>query len=110
MRVDQRAFELGQFEEANDLKTAQEERQRAIRRAREEGKLAPHQPRWFMAETEGDTGERVWSPFRTEENGVEYWAEREKAYLQGGNVRWRGVDDIFIEEPLFIRELMERAY
>jgi hypothetical protein len=41
---------------------------------------------------------------------VEYWAEREKAYLQGGNVRWRGVDDIFIEEPLFIRELMERAY
>ncbi|KAJ2924326.1 hypothetical protein H1R20_g12752, partial [Candolleomyces eurysporus] len=110
LRVDQRAFELGQFEEANGLKIAQEERQRAIRRAREEGKMAPHQPRWFMAETEVDTGDRVWSPLRTQDNGVEYWAEREKAYLQGGNVPWKGVDNIFIEEPAFIRELMERSY
>ncbi|RXW22360.1 hypothetical protein EST38_g3497 [Candolleomyces aberdarensis] len=110
LRVDQRAFELGQFEEANGLKIAQEERQRAIRKAREEGKMAPHQPRWFMAETEVDTGDRVWSPLRAPDNGVEYWAEREKAYLQGGNVPWKNVDNIFIEEPAFIRELMERSY
>lgn len=92
------------------MKTAQEEKQRAIRRAREEGRLPPHQPRWFMAETEGDTGERVWSPLRTEKNGVEYWEEREKAYQKGGNVWWEGVDNIFIDEPEFITELMERSY
>ncbi|KAF5319842.1 hypothetical protein D9611_012886 [Ephemerocybe angulata] len=109
LRVDQRAFELGLYELANDLKTAQEEKQRSIRKAREEGKLPPHKPRWFMAETDGDTGERVWTPLRAADNSVEYWVEREEAYVKGGNVPWKNVDDIFVEEPAVVKELMVKS-
>ncbi|KAI9062281.1 hypothetical protein FKP32DRAFT_1629749 [Trametes sanguinea] len=38
LRPDQRAFELGKYERANELKNKQEEFQRATRRAREEGR------------------------------------------------------------------------
>ncbi|KAG1741680.1 Oxysterol-binding protein-domain-containing protein [Suillus lakei] len=64
LRPDQRAFEMGKYEYANGLKMKQEERQRATRRAREEGGTPSHRPRWFRAETDGDTGERVWAPSR----------------------------------------------
>ncbi|KIJ15782.1 hypothetical protein PAXINDRAFT_114163 [Paxillus involutus ATCC 200175] len=64
LRPDQRAFEMGKYERANDLKVKQEEKQRATRKAREEGRLPGHQPRWFTAETDGDTGDRVWTPSR----------------------------------------------
>ena len=100
LRPDQRAFEMGKWDLANDLKVAQEEKQRAIRRAREEGKLPPHAPRWFRAETDGDTGERVWVPSKVE-GKLEYWLERERCWREGGRDRtkWKEVDDIFIEEP-----------
>jgi hypothetical protein len=100
LRPDQRAFELGKYELANGLKTAQEEKQRATRRAREEGRLPSHKPRWFTAETDRDTGERVWSPVLAEgTQHLEYWQERERVWKEGGNVPWDGVDHIFIEEP-----------
>lgn len=95
LRPDQRAFEMGQYELANKLKNEQEEKQRSIRKAREEGVLAPHKPRWFTAETDGDTGERVWSPARVN-NTLEYWRERERVWKEGGR-QWKDVDSIFIE-------------
>jgi hypothetical protein len=102
LRPDQRAFEMGKYEIANDLKNAQEERQRATRKARDEGKLSPHKPRWFSAETDGDTGERVWTPSRVD-NVVEYWVEREKVWKRGGKTGWTGVEPIFIEEPDIVK-------
>lgn len=97
LRPDQRAFELGRYEHANTLKTRQEEYQRAIRKAREEGRQPPHRPRWFSAETDGDTGERVWSPLRIGED-VAYWVEREKAYKTNGKNVWPDVGRIFIND------------
>jgi hypothetical protein len=107
LRVDQRAFELGLYELANDLKQRQEEKQRAIRKAREEGKMAPHRPRWFTAETDGDTGERVWTPHRSADGVVEYWVEREDVYAKGGYLPWKDVENIFVPEPEVIKQKME---
>lgn len=76
----------------------QEEKQRATRKAREEGRLHPHRPRWFTAETDGDTGERVWTPVRVD-NLLEYWLERERVWKTGGHAEWNAVDPIFIDEP-----------
>lgn len=95
LRPDQRAFELGRYEHANTLKSRQEDFQRAIRKAREEGRMPSHRPRWFSAETDGDTGERVWSPLHIGDN-VAYWVERERAYKKGGKEAWPDVDRIFI--------------
>ncbi|PFH47691.1 hypothetical protein AMATHDRAFT_67134 [Amanita thiersii Skay4041] len=108
LRPDQRAFEVGKYELANGLKQAQEERQRAVRKAREEGKMPPHRPRWFVAETDGDTGDRVWTPVRVgaEKAGeLEYWVERERVFRSGGKAEWKDVERIFIDEPEEIREL-----
>jgi hypothetical protein len=97
LRPDQRAFERGKYELANGYKNMQEEHQRATRRAREEGKMAPHRPRWFYAETDGDTGDRVWTPVRVGEQ-LEYWSERERVWREGGGtkVEWKDVIPIFI--------------
>ena len=101
MRPDQRAFELGKYERANDLKIKQEERQRATRKARDEGRVPPHRPRWFAATTEPDTGERVWMPSTVGEQ-VEYWIERENVWntKRGGEkaTAWKDVEPIFIED------------
>ncbi|KAJ7617400.1 Oxysterol-binding protein-domain-containing protein [Roridomyces roridus] len=43
LRPDQRAFEMGKYEIANTLKNDQEEKQRAIRKKREQGEMAPAQ-------------------------------------------------------------------
>lgn len=96
LRPDQRAFEMGRYERANELKNEQEEKQRATRKAREEGSMGPHRPRWFSASTDGDTGERVWAPAKVGEN-VEYWVEREKVWKAGGGP-WPGIDHIFVED------------
>lgn len=109
LRPDQRAFELGKYELANQLKQDQEEKQRAIRRAREEGSMPPHRPRWFTAETDGDTGERVWSPSRTPDEKVEYWVERERVWREGGNKPWKDVDPIFIDEPAVVTQLLAQS-
>nr|VWP01850.1 Global transcription regulator sge1 [Ganoderma boninense] len=101
LRPDQRAFELGRYEHANDLKIKQEDFQRTTRRARETGKAPPHRPRWFAATTEPDTGERVWMPAMVGEQ-VEYWVERERAWKvghgEGEGPVWKDVDRIFIED------------
>ncbi|TFK33757.1 Oxysterol-binding protein-domain-containing protein [Crucibulum laeve] len=109
LRPDQRAFEIGKYEEANGLKHDQEEKQREIRKAREQGRLPLHKPRWFRAETDGDTGERVWTPVRINEHELEYWAEREKAWKNGGDKAWTDVQPIFIEEPDFIKEYEDKS-
>jgi hypothetical protein len=88
---------MGKYEFANGLKMQQEERQRATRRAREEGRAPPHRPRWFRAETDGDTGERVWAPSRAGDR-LEYWVEREKVWENGGRQPWKDVEPIFIED------------
>lgn len=96
LRPDQRAFEQGRYDRANELKSMQEEFQRAVRRKREEGTLPEHKPRWFEAKTDGDTGERVWSPLRNGER-LQYWDEREKVFYSSKDI-WPGVERIFIEE------------
>ncbi|EJT99142.1 hypothetical protein DACRYDRAFT_24184 [Dacryopinax primogenitus] len=94
LRPDQRAFEEGRYEEANALKSDQEDFQRATRRARERGELPPHEPRWFTPDIDEDNGERVWRPKRRGSK-VEYWAEREEAGLAGRP--WKDVEQIFID-------------
>ncbi|KZV69891.1 hypothetical protein PENSPDRAFT_608176 [Peniophora sp. CONT] len=100
LRPDQRAFELGKYERANELKVAQEEHQRMIRKKRETGELPPHCPRWFTAETDGDTGERVWTATRTTNGVLEYWNEREKVWKTGGKEPYKDVDPIFVDEEV----------
>ncbi|KAF8521881.1 Oxysterol-binding protein-domain-containing protein [Hysterangium stoloniferum] len=96
LRPDQRAFELGRYDRANELKSQQEDFQRATRKKREEGILPPHRPRWFEAKTDGDTGERVWTPLRNSDR-VQYWEDREKVFYSHGKDAWTGVDKIFID-------------
>ncbi|KAG8956889.1 hypothetical protein FRC03_010734 [Tulasnella sp. 419] len=99
LRPDQRAFENGEYDKANELKLALEEFQRATRRRREAGEVPPHKPRWFMAETDRDTGERVWNPIRTESGDLEYWSERERVWKSSGKDHWKSVDKIFVDVP-----------
>ena len=109
LRVDQRAFELGKYELANELKQLQEDKQRSIRKGREAEELPPHRPRWFVAETEPDTGERVWNPLRVGDHNLEYWVERENVWKAGGveKVKWKDVEGIFIDEPQEVRVMMK---
>ncbi|EKM77467.1 hypothetical protein AGABI1DRAFT_76921 [Agaricus bisporus var. burnettii JB137-S8] len=107
LRPDQRAFEMGKYDLANELKMKQEERQRGTRKEREMGVRGEHRPRWFEARTDGDTGERVWMPkkeVRRREEEVEYWAERERVWREGGFKRWKDVEEIFVEEPEVLRD------
>ena len=96
LRPDQRAFELGRYERANELKQEQEEFQRATRRAREEGRIPPHRPRWFEARTEPETGERMWEPLRGPNGELAYWQEREAVWRE--RRPWKDVERIFIDD------------
>ena len=55
-------------------------------------------------EMEPDTG---WSPVRVGDHKLGYWMEREKVWMEGGGkkMKWKDVDDIFVDGP---RELWER--
>ncbi|KAG9093089.1 hypothetical protein FS749_015118 [Ceratobasidium sp. UAMH 11750] len=99
VRPDQRAFEMGRYERANELKSMQEDFQRATRRRRELGEVPPHKPRWFSEAVDEDSGERVWAPAKRDDR-IEYWAERERVFKLGGkdHARWDAVDEIFIKE------------
>lgn len=101
LRPDQRNFELGEYENANVLKSKQEDKQRMTRKLREEGRIPPHRPRWFMAETEPDTRERYWAPSKVGEE-LEYWLERERVWKAKTNgdegTAWKGVEGIFIDD------------
>ncbi|KAI5119210.1 hypothetical protein M0805_007721 [Coniferiporia weirii] len=96
LRPDQRAFELGKYERANVLKSKQEDFQRDTRRAREEGRMAPHRPRWFEAKIEPETGERVWEPVRSKSGELAYWKEREGVWREGKS--WDDIETIFIDD------------
>ncbi|KAF5391163.1 hypothetical protein D9757_003103 [Collybiopsis confluens] len=106
LRPDQRAFELGFYDLANELKGKQEDKQRTTRKKREMGELPQHRPRWFSAETDGDTGERLWTPVKGEDGTLAYWEERERVWQKistTANGTWKDVDHIFIEEPSAIQ-------
>ncbi|WRT70348.1 uncharacterized protein IL334_007346 [Kwoniella shivajii] len=93
LRTDQRAFENAEYDRAQELKTLNEEKQRQTRKLRSEGKLPPHEPRWFSSFTDPDSGERLWLPRRAEDGEVKFWHEREKA-----NWDQVGVEHIFAED------------
>ena len=85
-----------QYDRANDLKNAQEAKQRETRKKREQGALPPHEPRWFTRSTDPDTKDQVWEPRRSAKGEIEYWAERSRAGKEGGG--WKGVQCIFVDE------------
>jgi oxysterol-binding protein 1 len=94
-----------QYDRANELKQAQEAKQRETRRKRELGQLPPHAPRWFARALDKDTGEQYWEPSRAapsekDADGVgghvEYWEERSRVAREGG--KWSGVEEIFVKE------------
>lgn len=97
LRPDQRAFEIGLYDLANDLKIRNEEKQRHTRKLREIGKIDKHKPRWFIPTTDKDTGERVWQPTRSDDGVIEYWNEREcvgNSKLNGKQRDFKNVDDV----------------
>ncbi|CAD6572572.1 MAG: hypothetical protein TREMPRED_000577 [Tremellales sp. Tagirdzhanova-0007] len=94
LRTDQRAFENAEYDRAQELKSLNEDLQRNTRKARAEGRLPPHEARWFSETTDPDSHERLWEPRRAENGEVLFWVEREKAGREGV---WQGVDHIFVE-------------
>eukprot|EP00158_Paraphelidium_tribonemae_P008019 Partr_v1_DN28436_c0_g1_i2_m41728 putative Oxysterol-binding protein len=59
LRPDQRAMEMGKFEQADDEKSRLEEKQRVSRHERHE-KGIEWSPMWFRREVEKDTGDEHW--------------------------------------------------
>ncbi|WWD19523.1 hypothetical protein CI109_103984 [Kwoniella shandongensis] len=93
LRTDQRAFENAEYDRAQGLKTLNEEKQRNTRKARAEGRLPPHEPRWFEESVDPDSGERLWEPKRSTDGEVKFWKEREKSDWESV-----GVEHIFAED------------
>lgn len=75
------------------LKTLNEEKQRNTRKLRAEGKLPPHEPRWFNATVDDDTRERLWEPKRAENGEVAFWSVREKKNWDAA-----GIEHIFASD------------
>ncbi|KAJ1723212.1 hypothetical protein LPJ53_002424 [Coemansia erecta] len=94
-RPDQRAMETGEYGAADAEKSRLENKQRATRRRREQGELPQWKPRWFVKDTDADSGESYWR-FTDE-----YWAERENAARRVRDdgtapaAAWTSVEDIF---------------
>ncbi len=86
LRPDQRAHERGDLDEAEELKTRLEEKQR-VRRKENEESGENHKPRWFVKVDGGDDGEEVWKLKFGKEG---YWEERSKG-------AWTGVDDRILD-------------
>ncbi|KAE8539551.1 hypothetical protein D1P53_004653 [Cryptococcus gattii VGV] len=93
LRTDQRAFENAEYDRAQGLKTLNEEKQRHTRKLRAEGKLPPHEPKWFSATVDDDTRERLWEPKRAENGEVAFWSIREKKDWDAA-----GVEHIFAND------------
>ena len=95
LRPDQRAYEAGDVDKAEDLKVKLEEGQRRRRKemetAGEEWKV-----RWFerVSEKHGEEGEEVWRMRGPQEPGANYWDVREAVVgFKGG--KWDGVREVF---------------
>jgi hypothetical protein len=83
LRPDQRAYEGGLLEDAEQWKMRLEERQR-VRRKEMEERGETWKPRWFVKVEGGDEGEEVWR-LRGGKEG--YWEERKSG-------AWTGVEDV----------------
>ena len=95
LRPDQRAYEEGHVDRAEDLKVKLEEAQRR-RRKDMETNGEEWRARWFecVSEKQGEEGEEVWRMKGSDEPSANYWDVREAVVdLKGG--RWDGVRDIF---------------
>lgn len=84
LRPDQRLYEEGDLDEAENWKNRLEEAQRARRRDLE-ARGQEHRPRWFVRVDEAPEGEELWR-LKTGRDG--YWEERARG-------EWAGVEKIF---------------
>ncbi|KAH7192997.1 Oxysterol-binding protein-domain-containing protein [Fusarium flagelliforme] len=84
LRPDQRAYEQGAIDDAEDLKQKLEEAQRVRRRELEE-RGETYKPRWFVKAENAPEGEEVWK-LKTGKDS--YWEERAKG-------SWQGVEELF---------------
>ncbi|KAM0198261.1 hypothetical protein ACHAPA_009123 [Fusarium lateritium] len=84
LRPDQRAYEEGGIDDAEELKQKLEEAQRVRRRELEE-RGETYKPRWFVKAENAPEGEEVWK-LKTGKDS--YWEERAKG-------SWQGVEEIF---------------
>ncbi|BEI80271.1 hypothetical protein CcaverHIS002_0108000 [Cutaneotrichosporon cavernicola] len=98
LRTDQRAFENAEYDRAQLLKSLNEEKQRETRRLRAEGRMQQHEPRWFTAITDQDSGERLWEPKRAGDGEVLFWHEREQQGALPDGEKWAEVDHIFVDD------------
>ncbi|PVU98704.1 hypothetical protein BB560_000576 [Smittium megazygosporum] len=92
-RPDQQAMEVGEYNKADAEKHRLEEKQRAVRRRRENNEIPPWKPRWFVEEVDQDTGSKYWK------FTGEYWTERQRVaeLIASGSkdAKWKDVPDIF---------------
>ncbi|KAI6749126.1 hypothetical protein HG531_008073 [Fusarium graminearum] len=84
LRPDQRAYEQGAIDDAEDMKQKLEEAQRGRRRELEE-RGETYKPRWFVKVENAPEGEEVWK-LKTGKDS--YWEERAKG-------SWQGVEELF---------------
>ncbi|KAJ4157389.1 Oxysterol-binding protein 3 [Fusarium falciforme] len=79
LRPDQRAYEQGKVDDAEEMKQTLEEAQRGRRRDLEE-RGETYKPRWFVKVENAPEGEEVWK-LKTGKDS--YWEERAKGTWQG---------------------------
>ena len=84
LRPDQRALENGDLDQAAEEKNRLEEKQRALRKWREENPGNDFEAHYFKKVIDEDTGEEVYKYGE----GRDYWADRKSA-------SWDHLDDLF---------------
>ena len=84
LRPDQRALEEGNMEFATEEKNRLEEKQRSLRKWREENPGHDFVPHYFVKATDADSGEE----FFKYGGNRDYWADRR-------NQDWGHLDDLF---------------
>ena len=95
LRPDQRAYEDGQVDKAEDLKIKLEEAQRR-RRKDMETSGEEWRSRWFerVREKQSEEGEEIWRMREADEPGGNYWDVRE-AVVGFKKGQWDGVREVF---------------
>lgn len=89
LRPDQRALENADMETAESEKARLEDKQRALRKWREENPGNDFEPHYFVKVLDEDSQEEVYK------YGLkrDYWVDRR-------NQEWGHLDDLFSEEPV----------